>query len=139
MSEIPAGICQCGCDKPTTIAKRRRWGNIPGEYLKYIRNHSPNDHAKRKLSKAAGKARGRALVTEYLKTHPCIDCGESDPRCLDFDHRNPVEKLEGIADMICRVQANNVVLATEIAKCDVRCANCHRKRTYDEKHFKNKH
>lgn len=69
----------------------------------------------------------RDFVRTYLETHPCLDCTESDPVCLDFDHVRG-EKLGNICDMVyssCRLET----IQREIEKCDVRCANCHRKIT----------
>jgi len=68
------------------------------------------------------------LVWEYLETHPCVDCGESDPVVLEFDHREGVDKSFNIgAKLSGQVYAGDI--AREIRKCDVRCANCHRQRT----------
>jgi hypothetical protein len=66
-------------------------------------------------------------VIGYLLSHPCIDCGEDDPVVLDFDHVRG-EKKYNIAQMV-RSLTLPIVLE-EIAKCDVRCANCHRRKTY---------
>ena len=41
----------------------------------------------------------RKLVFEYYKTHPCIDCGETDPIVLELDHVRG-EMKSGIADMV---------------------------------------
>lgn len=65
---------------------------------------------------------------KYLDNHPCVDCGEDDVRVLEFDHVRG-EKTEGIAQMLAWGWSWNKI-DEEIQKCDVRCANCHRKRTY---------
>jgi hypothetical protein len=67
----------------------------------------------------------REKLLAYLLAHPCVDCGETDPRCLDFDHVRG-EKRRNVANLMERPWTT---IETEIAKCDVRCANCHRKRT----------
>lgn len=66
-----------------------------------------------------------AFVVEYFRRHPCADCGETDPIILEFDHlgRKEFTIAAGI-----RVRNWESVL-DEIAKCDVVCANCHRRRT----------
>ena len=69
----------------------------------------------------------KALVAEYLTIHPCLDCGEADPDVLDFDHRNPAKKVKSIADILAGALGIRV-LETEITKCDIRCANCHRRK-----------
>jgi hypothetical protein len=55
-----------------------------------------------------------------------IDCGESDPVVLDFDHRDRRAKFANVSDMLT-YSIKRVI--SEIAKCDVRCANDHRRRT----------
>ena len=68
-----------------------------------------------------------ALVHEYLRSHPCVDCGESDIQLLEFDHADGTHKLMPISTLLGR--RNTATLLAEIAKCDVRCVNCHRRRT----------
>jgi len=63
-------------------------------------------------------------LREYKQTLSCVRCGESHPACLDFHHRDAAQK-----DFVI---ANNLTLGrkrilAEISKCDVLCANCHRK------------
>lgn len=71
--------------------------------------------------------KSRKFVYDYLLTHSCVDCGESTPCCLDFDHVKG-EKYKTIRDMIAGCYSiNNIKI--EIEKCEVRCANCHRKKT----------
>jgi hypothetical protein len=83
----------------------------------------------RDQSKAAKRARIRSLqahVLEYLRGHPCVDCGESDPVVLEFDHVG--DKIANI----CALVSDGAPLKTvdaEIARCEVVCANCHRRRT----------
>ena len=87
----------------------------------------------RRRYKAEAKSRGKQYVAEYLTTHPCVDCGETNPIVLDFDHRNPAEKHRTISQIIAHA-LGFLILQKEIAKCDVRCANCHRIRHYKEQH-----
>src|SRR2546425_3533888 len=69
----------------------------------------------------------RQQVFNYLVGHPCVDCGETDPIVLDFDHRDASRKRGSISRLISQLTWDT--LECEIAKCDVRCANCHRRRT----------
>ena len=63
----------------------------------------------------------------YLATHPRVDCGESDPIVLDFDHVRG-KKVAAISTMIGRgFQLERI--KEEIEKCEVRCSNCHRRKT----------
>lgn len=76
-------------------------------------------------------------VIKYLLEHPCIDCGELNPVCLDFDHVSG-DKTRNISDMI-HAGVSIETLKTEMEKCVIRCANCHRKKTAkDFDWFRNK-
>jgi hypothetical protein len=68
----------------------------------------------------------RRMVFEYLQTHPCVDCGESDVIVLDFDHQR--DKKHTISQLIISNKQWADIL-NEIEKCEVRCANCHRRKT----------
>jgi hypothetical protein len=58
----------------------------------------------------------------------CQDCGFNKwPEALDFDHHDPQTKLRNIAAMLTLSPSK---IAAEIMKCTVRCANCHRHKTW---------
>ena len=65
------------------------------------------------------------LLIETMKCG-CMDCGEKDVVVLEFDHRDPKEKSGDISSLRF---GSTKQLKEELAKCDVVCANCHRKRT----------
>ena len=60
----------------------------------------------------------------------CELCPEKHIGCLDFHHRDPSIKKGCIADMARRGFGKNTILE-EIEKCDILCANCHRKKHYE--------
>ena len=64
----------------------------------------------------------------YKKTLSCSKCPESDWRCLDFHHRDSTLKILNISVMV-NTGASIETIKKEISKCDVLCANCHRKIT----------
>ena len=74
-------------------------------------------------------------IWEYLSNHSCVDCGEPDPLVLEFDH------LYGKEDSVCKMCMNASSIKRiqkEIEKCEIRCANCHRRKTVKNfNHWKN--
>lgn len=72
--------------------------------------------------------RKRTLI-EWLQTykseHPCIECGESEPICIDFHHVDPAQKEVNVASLVNCGSLKK--LQAEIEKCVPLCANCHRK------------
>lgn len=75
----------------------------------------------------ADRYRRNAEWVGDLKSRPCMDCGGVfPPECMDFDHRDPSQKVRRIGVMMTQSRER---LASEIAKCDLVCANCHRIRT----------
>ena len=73
--------------------------------------------------------RNRKFLFEYLSTHPCVDCLTDDIRVLEFDHLPEYDKIDGVAKIA--KSASLLKLKAEIAKCEVRCRNCHTIKTYE--------
>ena len=71
-------------------------------------------------------AAARERMAAFLAVHPCVDCGEAEPSVLDFDHVG--EKRELVSSLVARA-ARWSRIEEEIAQCEVRCANCHRRVT----------
>lgn len=69
-------------------------------------------------------------VRAYLESHPCVDCGLSDPELLEFDHVRGT-KVAGVGQLVSAVVSWSKIQA-EIDKCEVRCLHCHRKRTISQ-------
>jgi len=72
----------------------------------------------------------REYVLNYLSTHPCEMCGESDPVVLEFHHAG--EKTREVSAIV--YQSDSILsLIEEINKCRVLCSNCHRRLTAKER------
>lgn len=101
-------------------------------YLKHDKNleyfeskRKDKDYKKIRISSVnKSKSRNREIVLNHFKTHPCIDCGNTDIRVLEFDHVRGTKVncvSVGVKDSWSVEK-----LIEEIDKCDVRCANCHK-------------
>lgn len=91
---------------------------------KYARNWFRNYHLKiriESLSILGGK---------------CVDCGESDMRVLQFDHKNLVRRTAQQRNrgsrLVIRDILNGILTKKEI---EIRCANCHMIKTYTKDKF----
>lgn len=82
------------------------------------------------LLKAQRIKNNRERVNNYLLQHPCLDCGEKDTIVLEFDHVRG-KKIDIISKMIFDCGWSKI--QKEILKCEVRCANCHRRITRKRK------
>jgi hypothetical protein len=68
-----------------------------------------------------------AYLQELLMQSQCVDCGDSRLVVLDFDH---VGTKTGNVTELARRGSSLRRLQAEVSQCDIRCANCHRRRTY---------
>jgi hypothetical protein len=126
---------RCRAAKPLSdFAWRRRARGQRDNYCRLCRAAYKQAHyaANRERYLANARHRKRVVVNEravylveFFREHPCVDCGESDPIVLEFDHL--ADKRFEIAKGIRDRKWSDVL--DEIAKCDVVCANCHRRRT----------
>jgi len=89
--------------------------------------HFEDGKARTKFWNKQRRQRHLDRVSAYLCAHKCTDCKESDPVVLEFDHRDPTTKIDDISAMVGYCSWKKI--EDEIAKCDVVCASCHKRRT----------
>lgn len=98
----------------------------------YYRRHSQMIGRQSKQNGKKTRDRNRDWIAKYLLTHPCVDCGEADPIVLEFDHKDRTAKVFAVGrSRSMKLQK----LIDEVAKCDVRCSNCHRRKTFRDRDF----
>ena len=98
------------------------------EYERKRHERLPDYRRDRAMARYAER---RVLIDAIKLDRGCIDCGYREAACaLDFDHRDPEHKLFTISQSM---QRNLDLLLAEIAKCDVRCRNCHAIRTKEQR------
>jgi len=131
---------KCGEKKPyKDFSKNRRKRDGHQDECKACIKIRDAEHYQKSKKKFAAWAKARRLrvrdmVFEYLCSHPCIDCGETNIIVLEFDHRDPKTKR---FDVMSATHGHSwKTILKEIKKCDVVCANCHKKRTAKTRNWK---
>ena len=97
----------------------------------YDRDHYFSNRIKKlkrkKETRKAIYARNKSFVRNFLKYKACEVCGETDSIVLEFHHVDRRNKLHNITDMM---HYSTNAIEKEMLKCDVLCANCHRRLHY---------
>jgi hypothetical protein len=115
--------------------RRKRHGQLDN-LCRGCRSAYHRDHylANKKRYVDQARARKQALALErttylldYFEAHPCADCRESEPIVLEFDHLDAKTKSFDIGQALPYRKWQSIL--EEIEKCEVVCANFHRKRT----------
>lgn len=96
---------------------------------RWYANHKDEHIKKVTARKLQQVVRSQKLIIDYLLSHPCVDCGETDIVVLQFDHVRGVKRK----DLSRLLSFSERTVQNEIAKCDVRCANCHQRKTAERK------
>lgn len=94
-----------------------------------FRNRSPVqreiDIAYQRTWERNHRATLRTKINEIKLAFGCFDCGYNESAfALQFDHRPGTGKVSDISRMVS-INRRWSRIESEIAKCDVRCANCH--------------
>src|SRR5688572_15187542 len=105
------------CKECLKLYDREYWAKI-----KHLKTKLKNERTKLKRLEI------RKFILSFLQKSSCMDCGLSDWRVLEFDHRDRKTKKINIEDS---TKYSLKVAKEEIAKCDIVCANCHNIRTIE--------
>jgi protein-arginine kinase activator protein McsA len=73
----------------------------------------------------------RKNMIKYLSNRVCVDCGENDIRVLELDHLDPQLKEFTVSQAV-RLGKSWDEVVQELKKCQILCANCHKKRTAEQ-------
>lgn len=127
-------ICsKCKQEKELTEFNKHRYG-VTSWCKECVRNRSKQHYEENEISLKEKRKlyvqQRREWFNEFKKTLKCIKCGENHIACLDFHHRDPKQKEFSIAGAVSHSNKEKVI--KELEKCDVLCANCHRKHHYEE-------
>lgn len=124
---------ECGEEKSLEYFDLKRGkprSNCKACVSKYTKQHYLRNKEyylnKATINRKKAREKLRKFLFDYYFCHPCVDCGETDPIVLEFDHIK--EKYANIAKMANRALSLERI-KLEIEKCEVVCSNCHKRRT----------
>ena len=104
--------------------------------LAYMREYNKKWYKKNKKSHAKNtkenKEKIKVAFYKYKSTLRCSVCSENNIACLVFHHREGEKKERDIA-VIFANRCSMDTIKKEIKKCDILCANSHRKLHWEKK------
>lgn len=125
---------RCKEEKPLTEFRKRGNGHqawCTPCFRQYDKNRYADLDKNRKSSNQRKiRERQRNLIKSIKKLYGCVDCRNKDHRVLDFDHVRDTKYMD-VSKMVGSYSDQRII--DEIAKCEVRCANCHRIKTYERR------
>jgi hypothetical protein len=138
LQKTPLRKCgRCGEFKPRSeFAWRRKRRKQRDNMCRPCRSVYHREHYLANKQRYIDQARARkqalrlertTYLLEFFSSHPCTDFGEKDPVVLEFDHLSAEAKSFGIGQALSYRAWPSIL--EEIEKCEVVCANCHRRRT----------
>ena len=127
--------CRCGGEKDVEqFSFKNKKNNIRNstckECFKTVRRTWYLKYKKQIIEKnTRNRNKNIEWFKEYRKKLKCIKCGENHISCLEFHHKNPKNKEYNVSSITSGTYGIETIMK-EIKKCDVLCANCHRKEHY---------
>ena len=126
------------CSTACRNERKRRCASA--HYHKKRRQRPPRIRLPRiKLDATFRRTRDQAIVDEEkLRRGSCVSCGTTvtpeDLIIFDFDHRDRSDKTDNVSRLKGR-HTDSSRLVEEMAKCDLLCCLCHRRKTFEERDF----
>jgi len=93
-------------------------------------DHQDQEKERVRRRRITARDEAREYIWNYKKSHPCEQCGESDPVVLDFHH---VRGKGANVGRLIQDGAGLERIKVEISLCIILCSNCHRKLTASER------
>lgn len=91
-------------------------------------NNDPECANKAIARKAIRIKDNKQKLLKILINSSCVICLEKDIVVLDFDHLDRSIKIDNVSNMVCQ-GLSWLKIEEEIKKCQILCANCHRRKT----------
>jgi hypothetical protein len=136
-------LCRCGdckrCKGRAAVARYRERhrdrlrAESRAEYARL--REDPEYRAKHNLDRKQRRwNHPNVLRVLEVRSAPCVDCGMSlPPEVMDLDHVRGEKRFSFSQAEVARPAITPEILEEEIAKCEVRCPNCHRLRHHLER------
>ncbi len=123
LEELEAEVAQC--QVVCVNCHRRRTSQRAGWWRADASQPPPPGQSER-------VTRNLRFIYRQLATSGCVDCGERDIVVLEFDH---IAQTRAAVTKLAWDGYGIEALRREMACCEVRCCNCHRRQTLERRHW----